>query len=426
MQLVSVHESRRFLRTEDGSPFFWLGDTTWELFHRLSRKEIADFLSIRHQQGFNIIQAVALAELDGIRVPNREGHFPLIDEDPSKPDLRAGGYWDLVDFAFDVAEKEQIYIALLPTWGDKIKKDWGVGPEIFTIENARAYGEFIGKRYGHRDNLNWIMGGDRSFEPQQLEIVRAMAEGIRATEAKRHLMSFHPVGGKSSSAEVLNEPWLDMHMNQSGHWWFDMRPDLMIENDLKLDPYRPSLDGEPCYENHRPFKGFMEYKDLNIPVFDAYYVRRACYQSVFAGGCGVTYGCHAIWQMAQPMFEPVNYPIGYWHQSMQLPGARQLVHLRDLVSGPEYFDRIAYQSLILVGLGEGADTARAWRTASGKRAAIYLPSPRPLKVDRSQLQAGPRSYWFDPRTGIRIDATPIDETFHAPTAEDWVLLFEAD
>jgi len=188
MQLVSVHESRRFLQTEDGSPFFWLGDTTWELFHRLSRTEIADFLSIRHQQGFNIIQAVALAELDGIRVPNREGHFPLIDEDPSKPDLRAGGYWDLVDFAFDIAEKEKIYIALLPTWGDKIKKDWGDGPEIFTIENARAYGEFIGKRYGHRDNLIWIMGGDRSFEPKQLEIVRAMAEGIRATEAKRHLM----------------------------------------------------------------------------------------------------------------------------------------------------------------------------------------------------------------------------------------------
>jgi hypothetical protein len=130
--------------------------------------------------------------------------------------------------------------------------------------------------------------------------------------------------------------------------------------------------------------------------------------------------------MAQPMFEPVNYPIGYWHQSMQLPGARQLVHLRDLVSGPEYFDRIADQSLILVGLGEGADTARAWRTASGKRAAIYLPSPRPLKVDRSRLQAGARAYWFDPRTGSRIDATSIDETFNAPTAEDWVLLFEAD
>ncbi len=426
MQLVSVHKSGRFLQLEDGAPFFWLGDTAWEMFHRLNRDEISRFLSTRHEQGYNVIQAVALAELDGIRVPNAEGHYPLINEDPNQPDLQPGGYWDLVDYAFDVAEKEQIYIALLPTWGDKFRKDWGEGPEIFTVENARAYGEFIGKRYGGRKNLIWIMGGDRRLDSSHLEIVRAMAEGIRATESERHLMSFHPVGGKSSTSEVLNESWLDMHMNQSGHWWFDMRPDLMIEQDLELDPDRPTLDGEPCYENHRPFKGFMEHKDLNIPVFDAYYVRRACYQSVFAGGCGVTYGCHAVWQMAQPQFEPVNYPIGYWFQSLQLPGARQLIHLRDLVSGPDYFDRVADQSLILDGLGSGADTARAWRTKSGQRAAIYLPSPRDLKVNLGQLAASVSAFWFDPRTGERAAAQAVDGIFRTPTAEDWVLLFEAD
>jgi len=111
MQLVSVHKSGRFLQLEDGAPFFWLGDTAWEMFHRLNRDEISRFLSTRHKQGYNVIQAVALAELDGIRVPNAEGHYPLINEDPSQPDLQPGGYWDLVDYAFDVAENEQIYIA---------------------------------------------------------------------------------------------------------------------------------------------------------------------------------------------------------------------------------------------------------------------------------------------------------------------------
>ena len=37
MQLLRVSENKRFLCLEDGSPFFWLGDTAWELFHRLSR-----------------------------------------------------------------------------------------------------------------------------------------------------------------------------------------------------------------------------------------------------------------------------------------------------------------------------------------------------------------------------------------------------
>ena len=33
-----------------------------------------------------------------------------------------------------------LYVGLLPTWGDKWNKKWGVGPEIFTPANAEAYG----------------------------------------------------------------------------------------------------------------------------------------------------------------------------------------------------------------------------------------------------------------------------------------------
>ena len=31
---LKVSENKRFLVTADGQPFFWLGDTAWELFHR--------------------------------------------------------------------------------------------------------------------------------------------------------------------------------------------------------------------------------------------------------------------------------------------------------------------------------------------------------------------------------------------------------
>ncbi|MCW3092236.1 MAG: hypothetical protein JWP81_3305 [Ferruginibacter sp.] len=37
----SISSNKRFLLKE-GKPFFWLGDTGWELFHRLDRSE-ADF-----------------------------------------------------------------------------------------------------------------------------------------------------------------------------------------------------------------------------------------------------------------------------------------------------------------------------------------------------------------------------------------------
>ncbi|MBV9644989.1 MAG: DUF4038 domain-containing protein, partial [Verrucomicrobia bacterium] len=34
MQKLRVSPNDRFLVYEDGSPFYWFGDTAWELFHR--------------------------------------------------------------------------------------------------------------------------------------------------------------------------------------------------------------------------------------------------------------------------------------------------------------------------------------------------------------------------------------------------------
>jgi hypothetical protein len=38
-QRLRVSDNRRFLVKADDSPFFYLGDTAWELFHRLDRAE---------------------------------------------------------------------------------------------------------------------------------------------------------------------------------------------------------------------------------------------------------------------------------------------------------------------------------------------------------------------------------------------------
>ncbi len=76
---LKVSENHRFLVCDDGRPFFWLGDTAWQLFHRLNREESVRYLKDRAAKGFTVIQAVALAELDGPMVPNPYGHLPLVD-----------------------------------------------------------------------------------------------------------------------------------------------------------------------------------------------------------------------------------------------------------------------------------------------------------------------------------------------------------
>ena len=114
---LQVSSNKRFLQTSDGKPFFWLGDTAWELFHRLDREEAEKYLKNRADNGFTVIQAVALAELDGLHEPNPYGEIPLENDDPAKP---REAYFQHVDFIIQKAEQLGLYIGLLPTWGDKV------------------------------------------------------------------------------------------------------------------------------------------------------------------------------------------------------------------------------------------------------------------------------------------------------------------
>ena len=117
---LQVSANKRFLQTKEGKPFFWLGDTAWELFHRLSREEASKYLENRAEKGFTVIQAVVLAELDGLHEPNAYGEIPLENDDPTKP---REAYFQHVDFIVRKAAALNLYIGMLPTWGDKVFKD---------------------------------------------------------------------------------------------------------------------------------------------------------------------------------------------------------------------------------------------------------------------------------------------------------------
>ena len=100
-QRLVVSENQRFLITEDGQPFFWMADTAWELFHRCNREQADLYLNKRAAQGFNVIQAVALAEIDGLHTPNAYGHVPLLEANPNSPNP---SYFEHVDYIIKKAD----------------------------------------------------------------------------------------------------------------------------------------------------------------------------------------------------------------------------------------------------------------------------------------------------------------------------------
>ncbi|GBF77654.1 hypothetical protein PA598K_06214 [Paenibacillus sp. 598K] len=493
MQSLAVSRCGRYLEQADGTPFFWLADTAWELFHKLTREEAEVYLDIRAEQGFTVVQAVALAELDGIRKPNAYGRLPLhpvegvgagmgqldaqsvhgesrqegsldtaadtasalqapASEDRSAavdaaqnlqalPDydarpradlLRADtdgpySYWDHVDAVIELAAERGIYIALLPTWGDKFNRKWGIGPELFAPDHAYAYGRWLGERYRDRANLIWVLGGDRPLESERhREIVDRMAAGLREGDGGHHLMTFHPPGAATSADYVHDRDWLDFHMIQSGHGEAEITNHLRVQRDYARMPVRPVLDGEPCYEDHPiAFRAELGY-------FDAADVRRAAYYAALSGACGHTYGHHSVWSMSDGMYasavceEQGVYIIMSWKEALLRPGAEQMRHLRALLESGGWGRLTPDQELLPANLAGAAHCVAA---RNGGEALVYTPFGLYIDICLDRLGGGAvRASWYDPRDGSRSDAGVIKgggvQRFYAPTSgrgEDWVL-----
>jgi Protein of unknown function (DUF4038)/Putative collagen-binding domain of a collagenase len=433
---LRVSENRRHIVSADGRPFFYLGDTAWELFHRLSREEADRYLENRASAGYTVIQAVALAELDGLNDPNPYGHRPLIDQDPTRPDVREGpanDYWDHVDYIVRKANALGLVVGLLPTWGDKWNKKWGVGPEIFTPENARAYGRWLGSRY--RDaGLIWIVGGDRPIEADsQRVIVEQMAMGLREGDGGAHLITFHPTGGSGSSLYFHDSTWLDFNMRQNGHVLEFTGRYAMTRADYDRSPTKPVLDGEPIYEDH-PVSFNAKERGHSVSAD----VRRPLYWNLFSGAFGHTYGNHAVWQMWTPGRQPINNPLMPWHEAINQPGARQMQYGRWLIESRPMLSRIPDDGIIVASAiptnmpGEGVYRFVATRDEEGTYAMVYAPVGRPITV-RMDVIKGERvlGWWYNPRNG---EATRIgtfdsrgEQTFVPPTPGellDWVLVLD--
>ena len=438
---IQVSENRRFLVTETGEPFFWLGDTAWELFHRLTLPEAEHYLETRRQQGFNVIQAVILAEHDGLRTPNANGHLPLLGDDPTRPNEF---YFRHVDAILRLAAEKGLYIGLLPTWGDKVCGEfWGVGPAVFNAENARIYGKFLGERYRNDTNILWILGGDRPAEGYEA-LWAAMAEGISQGLGFKPFMTYHPRGGSSSSTALHHADWLDMNMLQSGHCLVDTPNWDMIRADYEREPVKPTLDGEPNYEHH-PIDPYMRPWKPEYGRYSDYDVRKQAYRAVFTGACGHTYGSHSIWQMYGPRYAPTTFASPYWDEAIYGPGARQMVHLKNLMLSRPYLTRIPAPDLLPnvtpppppADLTQRDDRINPLRAAhpvatrdnQGRYGLVYFPlAAQSLQVDLRLLSGPVEAAWYDPREGKNhpIGKYPQDlVTFTSPLGgPDWVLTLD--
>ncbi len=425
---LRVSDNCRWLVTADGRPFFWLADTGWQLIHDLTREEIEVYLADRSAKGFNVFQTVALAH-NGLTVPNAYGRMALIDRDPSRPDLRGDDhYWTHVDFVVRQAAQHGLYVALLPTWGNHVTRDYFDGRVngIFTVKNAEQYGRFLGERYRTASHIVWVLGGDRAAPtPESQAIWRAMARGIAIGVSGREdysavLMTYHPAGPGTSAEYFHRDEWLDFNGLQSSHGPL-VQNWKMVQRDYSRHPPKPVIDLETTYVE-------IVFGKQTEPLTDDM-ARRAAYWAVFSGAAGHTYGHNSIWQMFAPGKPPYGKARTPWKEALDSPSAIQMGHLRRLIESFPFLSQRPDQSFIVTEPATPSETSLALR--GDEYALVYTPTGAPIQLDMDRLGLDQvRASWFDPRTGTIHEIGSCvghgRQTFTPPhrgtPAADWVLI----
>jgi len=374
-------ENPHYFQFQDGTPFFWLGDTGWEMLHRLNREEIAVYMENRKAKGFNVIQTVIISEF--IHMDKQVNYYNdsiFHNENPETPLITLGNrpendyeydFWDHVDYAVSVAESKGLYLGLLPSWGE-----WFIprsGKPLFnTGLQSYHYGWFLGNRYKKYPNIIWILGGDRHPDERQggVDLWRALAEGIAdgingvsdfdgKADYSKTLMSHHAYN--SSSNWFASDPWIDFHMWGSYH--ADVNNFRSVElafSDWNLPNPKPSLNSEPCYEGHG-----INYAIDDNGYFTSTDVRIAAYWSVFSGSAGFTYGAQPVWQFTDESREKFSSKTMHtWQEGLDLPGSFQLQYLKKLMESGSMSDLRPDPSVIIEGQGNCSNYVCAIRGRS--------------------------------------------------------------
>lgn len=447
-QTLRVSPNKRYFVNTNGKPFLWIGDTAWELFHKLTDEEADLYLETRAKQGFTVIQAVIISEDRGLSNPNIYGQLPFTSLSPLKPNEAFFGH---IDHVINKAASLGLCMAVLPTWADKVASGRaGKDPVFFNDKNALVYGDFLARRYANKPII-WVLGGDRDINgAEAYNTWKAMAAGLKQGGSKQ-LITYHPAGESSSSRWFQNDTWVDFNTYQSGHAHHFMPVYKFAQTDYHKKPVKPFLDAEPAYEEI-PVE-FWAYMNLDkqpaVPAsilnkdslladrshfkkgfFTDHDVRVHAYWNLLSGACGYTYGHNSVWQMFKKGQSFVIPCLTDWRGALNSPGARQMKCLTRLFNN-RFYKLMPNQNLITGNIPADSTYIAAATNSNNTFGIIYMALGQAVELDLKQLKLPVTAWWYDPRSGekkhIGTYNRAIKQRFTPPSwgiGNDWVLLLE--
>ncbi|RPI04722.1 MAG: DUF4038 domain-containing protein [Ignavibacteriae bacterium] len=432
---LMVSGNGRFLQHENGTPFFYLGDTGWLIFQRMNRDDVKQYFENRKAKGFNVVQCIFYQSYND---KNVHGDSAYLSKDLTQPDHTPGNdpdnaaqydFWDHVDYIIDVAAQNGIYLAIAPTWGQLVLRE-----KEMTKEKAELFAAHLADHFKERPNIIWMNGGSAKGDVNK-DIWETIGAALKINDPN-HLITFHPYGRTQSSTWFQRASWLDFNMFSSGHrnyaqdtvgkkygednWRY-------VLEDLSKAPIKPTIDGEPSYESLP-----QGLHDHSQPYWKSSDVRRYAYWSVFAGACGHAYGQNTVRQVyKQGINKGESGAKISFFEALEDTGSSQMQYVKNLILSRPYFDRVNDQTAVTGDKGEKYDRILVTRgngylmayTYTGREFSIHMG-----KISGSVVNA----WWYNPRTGeatkIGVFKNKGSRLFDPPgrnlNGNDWVLVLD--
>lgn len=429
------HTGRHFVNiTSKGEePVLLIGDTGWKIM-KLTEPEIGKYFNVRSGQGFNLVLCVMINFENDNFVSTPDSIPPLLD----KGNLASvnENYLKRFDYVLGEARKNNLYLGVIPFWAQAMER--------FDKRSLWKFGEIIGKRYANDPNIIWISGGEAAGETR-MDLVEALAVGLKKGSGSSQLMSVHPSGNLSSSMgqsflsnsgfETYNyhtASWLDFNMIQSGHHKNHPNYEL-ITRDYNLLPAKPVIESEYFYENHPSWESRNHETPYRAQASD---VRKGGYWAIFSGAAGYVYGHHAVWQFFKPGNRTrIAPPTTDWESALTSEGALQMQYLKKLMLTSKFEELFPDEFIIVKHSGNlkvsGLRNGSRY-SGNASRILVYLPEGGQCTLNTGLINSKKiRVSWFNPRTGIvqpdlELLKNPAVLEVKAPDQDDWVLIITGE
>jgi len=372
----NISPNGRYFVGQHGEPYFFLGDTEWELFRKYSADEALQILNRRKTQGFNTILVMLLGvEMERLfpeREPNHanlHGELPWEGDDPLRPNPR---YFEHVDSMIRLGEQTgmNLIVGIYHQWHN----------ERVHLGNACAWARWVASRYRDVPNLVWSMYP--RAEAGYIPVCRELAAGLQAGDGGRHLISVHPDPSVASSSFMHSEPWLAFNMIQTCID-YEKIPES-VAADYALTPPKPVVMAEGGYEG-------VEFERLQTE----FEIRQQAYWSQLSGGFHV-YGLNDSWL----------YPLR-WKEWIAAPGAENMHVFRQVITSlPAWWEAVPDQSVIQKVQETGTMILVAFRSAGWDWLLVYLSEPCSFTLDLTLKENSReiKAVWIDPQDGERLPA----------------------